>query len=89
MTKIELMRMLKDMPDDMEILIPLELKFTGDFYTPSKKSSGFMKLFESEINEDEDEELSAILDPHRPHINAFLLCPEGFFEEEDTSYLWN
>ena len=85
MKKSDLIKMLEFVPDETEILIPIELKFTGDFYAPSKKSSGFMKMFNSESEEDPLE----MLNDEGHYQEVFLLCPDGFFDEEDTTFQWN
>lgn len=56
MTVRELKNLLKDAPDDMQVLIPLYETFTGHFYSPCTCDSGVSKMggeVEGDLDRDE------------------------------------
>ena len=69
MTVKELKELLKDAPDDMQVLIPFDsTQFDGRFLSPCVAETGIGELG---IEEDSDKTES-----------SFVIVPHGFFEEK-------
>ena len=68
MTVKELKGILKDAPDEMQVLIPVSGEFDGFFKSPCNEETGISELG---IDEDSDETAP-----------AFVIVPCGFFEEQ-------
>lgn len=65
----QLKKLIKGLPDDMDVLIPTSEIFDGYWYTPCAGESG---INEMEFDEDSDE-----------RVPTFILVPHGFFDEEE------
>ena len=82
----ELKELLKDVPDDTPVVIPVKQYFDGAFYSPCIEDSGVGELG---LYFDEEEEKEAALLGKPTHENSFMLLPHGFFEEPDYSHELN
>lgn len=75
MTVKQLKKMLKGVPDNVQVLCPLNGEFDGQFFSPCTEESGHveMGLYESE----EDEKEAKLL--NKPVTSpTFILVPCGF-----------
>lgn len=67
MTVKDLKEILKDAPDDLQVLIPMSGEFDGYFKSPCSEETGISELgIDENSNETEP---------------AFIIVPCGFFEE--------
>ena len=82
----KLKELLKDVPDDMQVLIPLSNEFTGEFYSPCSEDSGSLEMG---LIPDEEDEKEAELLGKKITDKSFVLVPCGFFEEKDHNHELN
>jgi hypothetical protein len=84
MTVKELKKLLRKMPDDMKVLIPLDASegFTGMFFTPCKRESGEIEVGFEDLSEEEIIERELLNNPPETE-KSFMLVPCGFFEEQE------
>jgi hypothetical protein len=90
MTVGELKRLLQQAPDDnVQVLIPTTMEFTGMFYSPCNADSGMTSMgTDPDITEEDYEEMKLLNQP-LPEEPAFLLVPCGFGGEQDHSHELN
>lgn len=74
----QLKKMLKDVDDNMDVLISLTGEFDGAFLSPCLQESGVSGLA---IYEDEEEENEAKLLNKPTEKDSFILVRCGFFDE--------
>lgn len=73
--------MLKGLPGDMEVLIPVVSPFDGRLYSPCMGESGVGQIPYFEDEEDALDEENYTED--MPQTEIFLLVPHGFTEEPE------
>lgn len=78
MTVKELRELLVGVPDDMEVLIPMDATgFDGMFLRPCTEESGVAELGDSEEDLDKDE-VEKLIHPASTE-KSFVIAPCGFF----------
>jgi hypothetical protein len=84
MTAKDLKTLLADVPDDMQVLIPLNAGegFTGEFFSPCNEDSGIGGLGTEDLSEEEIKEYQLLNKPI-PQKDSFVLVPCGFFQEHE------
>lgn len=84
MTVKELKQILNEVPDDMQVLVPLNAAegFTGEFFSPCIEESGEIGMGTEDLSEEEIKERELLNKP--PAIEkSFTLVPCGFYEEHE------
>lgn len=86
MTVLELKEMLAALPDEMQVLVPLNAGagFTGEFFSPCLEESGDADMGTEYVSEEDAKEYD-LLDKPLPSEKSFILVPCGFFQEHDGS----
>lgn len=79
----DLKQLLENIPDDMQVLIPMNAGegFDGFFLSPCIEESGEAGLGTEDIDEDELKEMELLNKPI-PEEKSFVLVPCGFFQEK-------
>lgn len=84
MTVKDLKEMLRDAPDEMQVLIPLNAGegFTGEFFSPCVEESGEIDMGTEDLAEEEIKERELL---NKPPVTerSFALVPCGFYTEHD------
>lgn len=82
MTVKDLKRMIRKLPDDMDILVPLNAGegFDGMFFSPCMEESGEKELGLEDLSDEEIAERE-LLNQEVPVKLAFVFVPCGFFQE--------
>lgn len=80
----DLKEMLATLPDEMQVLIPLNAGagFTGEFFSPCLEESGDADLGTEDISEEDAKEYDLLNKP-LPSEKSFILVPCGFFQEHE------
>lgn len=90
MTVGELKKLLQDAPDDnIQVLVPATMEFTGAFYSPCNVDSGMSSVGTDMELTEEDIKEAQLLNKPLPEEPAFLLLPCGFGDEKDHSHELN
>jgi hypothetical protein len=89
MTVGRLKELLKDVKDDVQVLIPMTQEFDGAFYSPCSQDSGVSQICTAMDLTQEDIEEMELLNKPIPEEDAFLLIPCGFDEAKDHSHEMN
>lgn len=90
MTVGELKALLSESPDDnIQVLVPSTMEFTGVFYSPCNIDSGMTSVGTDMELTEEDIQEAILLDKPLPEEPAFLLVPCGFGDEKDHSHEMN
>ncbi len=84
MTVADLKEMLNELPDDMDVLIPMNAGegFTGAWFTPCIEESGGVELGIEDLTDEEIKERKLLNKPIEVD-NALCLVPCGFFEPHE------
>ena len=84
MTIKHLREMISDLPEDMEVLVPLNAGdgFDGMFFTPCLEESGDAELGLENLDEEEIKERELLNRPPETE-KSFMLVPCGFFHEHE------
>lgn len=84
MTVLELKEMLADLPDEMQVLVPLNAGdgFDGAFFSPCLEESGEGEMGLEDLDEEEIAERKLLNEPPETE-KSFLLVPCGFFQEHE------
>lgn len=84
MTVRDLKSMLRGMPNDMQILVPLNAGdgFDGLFFSPCIEESGDTEFGTEDLDEEEIAERILLNNPPETE-KSFVLVPCGFFQEHE------
>jgi hypothetical protein len=84
MTVKDLREMLADVPDETQVVVPLNagVGFDGMFFSPCLEESGECELGTEDLDEEEIKEYE-LLDKPLPQEKSFTLVPCGFFQEHE------
>lgn len=84
MTIKDLKEKLSGLPDEMEVMIPLNAGsgFDGMFFSPCMEESGEAGFGTEDLSEEEIEEYKLLNKP-LPEEKSFVLVPCGFFEAHE------
>lgn len=90
MTVGKLKQLLKDVPDNMQVLIPAEPTegFTGAFFSPCEEDSTVIEMGLEDLSEEEIQERE-LLNKEVPVEKSFVLVPCGYYEEHDNKHELN
>jgi hypothetical protein len=82
MTIGDLKEMIKDLPDDMDVMVPLNAGagFDGIFFSPCLNQSGEAEFGTEYLDEEEIRE-AELLNKPLPAQKSFALVPCGFFDQ--------
>lgn len=72
----DLRKLLQGVPDDLEVLIPVNAEFDGLFRSPCVGENGVSQISVSEDGHDDDE-----YDMEQKDV--FMILPHGFSEEQE------
>lgn len=83
MTVKELKKKLATMPDDMNVLVPVNPMdgFDGQFFSPCNEETGEVEMGLDDIDDDEMNELKLLGKEIRKE-KSFVLVPCGFYDKE-------
>lgn len=83
MTAGELKKLIADVPDDMQILVPVNPMdgFDGQFFSPCTEETGEILMGMEDIDEEEMKERK-LLGKEIPEQKSFVLVPCGFYDKE-------
>ena len=83
MTIKDLKEIIADLPDDMDVLVPMNPMdgFDGSFFSPCIEETQVITFGLEDIDEDEEKEMK-LLGKQIPEEESFVLVPCGFFEKE-------
>lgn len=83
MTVKDLKEKLQNLPDEMEVMIPLNAGdgFDGMFFSPCVEESGEGEMGLEDLDEEDIKERELLNKPPKTET-SFLLVPCGFFSEE-------
>jgi L-rhamnose isomerase len=76
----DLKKLLENVPDEMQVLIPTTQEFDGAFYSPCIEESGEADLGTEDLSEEDIKEYD-LLNKELPAVKSFVLVRCGFFEE--------
>jgi hypothetical protein len=79
---------MEGLDDEMQVLIPLNQEFDGQWYSPCVAESGTSEMGLEDLDEEELKERE-LLNKEVKKETSFVLVPHGFSDEKDHTHELN